>query len=98
MNKVILIGKLTRDVDCKLLPNGTDSCRLNLECNRSYRTKAGKDVTEQCFIDIETYGNIAEEAKDYMVGQRIVVEGRLKSFSNGNGIKHSIMAEKITLL
>jgi single-strand DNA-binding protein len=79
LNKVILVGNLTRDPELKHLPKGTAVARLCLAINRRWRTEAGERRDETTFVDVETFGRTAENCAQYVAkGSAVLVEGRLK--------------------
>lgn len=80
LNKVFLMGNLTRDPELRQLPNsGTSVCKLGLAVNRRYSTRGGEDREEVCFVDIEAWGRQAETCGRYLrKGSPALVEGRLK--------------------
>ena len=80
MNKVFLMGNLTRDPELRQLPNsGTSVCKMGLAVNRRYSTRDGEDREEVCFVDIEAWGRQAETCGRYLhKGSPALVEGRLK--------------------
>jgi single-strand DNA-binding protein len=79
LNKVMLIGNLTRDPDLKYTPGNQAVCEIGLAVNRKYRTKDGEDREETTFVDCEAWGKQAEVIKQYMAkGRPIFIEGRLK--------------------
>ncbi len=79
INKVILIGRLTKDPEQKILPSGSKVAELSLAYNRSYKDKNTNEWKEEPhFFDIKAYGMLADRiitqvSKGYM----IYVEGRL---------------------
>lgn len=79
MNKVILIGNLTRDPQVRYTPGGTAVCEVGIANNRSWFDKESnsrKEVTT--FVDVTYWGRTAEVASEYLVkGSQILVEGRL---------------------
>lgn len=79
LNKVILIGNLTRDPEIKYTPKGTAIAAFGLAMNRHYTTEAGEKREEVTFVDIEAYSRLAEIIGEYCrKGEPIAVEGRLK--------------------
>jgi single-strand DNA-binding protein len=79
LNKVMLIGNLTRDPDLKYTPGNQAVCEIGLAVNRKYRTKDNEEREEVTFIDCEAWGKAAELIKQYMSkGRPIFIEGRLK--------------------
>ena len=94
LNKVMLIGNLTRDPDLKYTPGNQAVCEIGLAVNRKYRTKEGEDREETTFVDCEAWGKQAEVLKQYMTkGKPLFVEGRLKldTWEDKDGGKRSKM-------
>ncbi len=79
LNKVFLIGNLTRDPEIRYTPGGAALCALGLAVNRKYTTANGEERSDTCFIDIEVWGKQAESCNTYLKkGAPAFVEGRLK--------------------
>ena len=79
LNKVMLIGNLTRDPEIKYTPKGTAIAAFGLAVNRSFTTESGEKREEVTFIDLEAYARLAEIIGEYCKkGRPIFVEGRLK--------------------
>ncbi len=80
VNKVILIGNLTRDPELRVTPKGTPVCQFGLAVNRQFKDEAsGQTREEVTFIDLEAWGKQAETiAKFCTKGRPLYVEGRLK--------------------
>ena len=76
-NKVMLIGNLTRDPELTHTASGAAVASFGLAVNRKY--KQGDEWKEDvCFVDITTWGNLAENCSKYLSKGRLVfVEGRL---------------------
>lgn len=107
INKVILIGNLTRDVgnderDFGYTANGTARASVSMAVNRS--VKHGEEwVDEVSYVDVTIWGKQAENLKPYLVkGQKIAVEGYLKQDRwEKDGQKFSrlsVVAEKVQLI
>ena len=81
VNKVILIGNLTRDPEVKTTPKGTAVSQISLAINRKY--KVGDEMKEETtFVDVELWGRLAEIAGQYAKkGNPLYIEGRLKQDS-----------------
>jgi single-strand DNA-binding protein len=78
INKVMLMGNLTRDPELKYTPKGTAVADLSLAINRAYTTDAGEKREEVTFVDVTFFGRAAEIAEKYLTkGKPIFVEGRL---------------------
>ncbi len=79
VNKVFLMGNLTRDVELKHTPNDQPVATFGLATNRKYRTREGEDRDEATFVDCEAWGRTAEVMSQYLSkGRPVFVEGRLK--------------------
>ena len=80
LNKVLLIGRLTRDPESRSTPSGQSVVQFGLAVNRTYtRRDSGEKVEETAFIDVEAWGRTGETIARYMKkGRQIFIEGRLK--------------------
>ena len=79
LNKVLLIGNLTRDPDVRMMSNGRPVCNFGLALNRSYKDAEGNRKDETTFVDVECFGPRAEAVGRFFTkGRAIFVEGRLK--------------------
>ncbi len=79
LNKVMLMGNLTRDPEVRALPSGMSICKFGIAVNRNFTTKDGEKREETTFVDIDAFGRQAEVIAKYMSkGRPIFVEGRLK--------------------
>lgn len=79
LNKVLLIGNLTRDPELRVTPKGTAICQFGLAVNRSYKDDAGQTREETTFVDIEAWGRQGETISKYCTkGRSLFVEGRLR--------------------
>lgn len=79
MNKVFLIGNLTRDPELRYTPSGTAVADLGLAVNRRYRTPSGDEREETCFVDVVVWERQAETCCEYLSkGSPLLVEGRLQ--------------------
>jgi len=79
LNKVFLIGNLTRDPELRVTPKGTAICQFGLAVNRQFKDESGQTRDETSFIDIEAWGKQGELVSKYLTkGSPAMVEGRLK--------------------
>ena len=79
LNKVMLMGNLTRDPEIKYTPKGTAIANFGMAINRNFSTEGGEKREEVTFVDIEAFGRTAEIIGEYFKkGRPIYVEGRLK--------------------
>lgn len=78
INSVVLVGRLTRDIEVRYTPTGVPVGKLGLANNR--RSKKGEQwVEETNFFDVTLFGKIAESLTPYLTkGQQICVEGELR--------------------
>jgi single-strand DNA-binding protein len=103
LNRVILIGRLTRDPELKYLQSGTAVARFSLANNRRYST-AGEKKEQVSFFDCIAWSKLAEMLTEYCKkGQRIGIEGRLqqRSWDDQEGKKRSsveIVVENVQFL
>lgn len=79
LNKIMLIGRLTKDPDLRYTPSGMAVAKLRMAVNHTYRSKEEKK-TEVLFIDVSVWGKGAETVKKYVTkGRELFVEGRLQT-------------------
>ncbi len=103
LNKVILIGRLTRDPEIRFLPSGSQITIFTLAVNRPYKSNGGWKE-ETYFFDVETFGVLAERlGKQLNKGTQIVLEGQLRQdrWQTSAGEKRSkvkIVADKVSIL
>lgn len=80
LNRVMLMGNLTRDPEVKYTPKGTAICQIGVAVNRTYTAPdSGEKREEVTFIDCEVFGKQAEVIGEHCKkGSSLYVEGRLK--------------------
>ncbi len=80
LNKVMLMGNLTRDIEIKVLPQGNQSVgNFGIAMNRKFKSASGEEREEVTFVDCEAWGRTAEIMKQYLSkGRPVFIEGRLK--------------------
>lgn len=79
LNKVMLIGNLTRDPELRVTPRGTGICTFALAMNRKFKDEAGGEREDVTFVDVEAWGKQGEViAKWCSKGSPLFVEGRLR--------------------
>jgi single-strand DNA-binding protein len=79
LNKVFLIGNLTRDPELRMTPKGTAICQFGIAVNRQFKDESGATRDETTFVDIEAWGKQGELVAKYLnKGSLAMVEGRLK--------------------
>ena len=105
LNKVFLIGNLTRDIELRYTPGGTAVANFGLATNRRWRDKKSGDNREEAtFIDVEAWARTAELCHQYLSkGSPVFLEGRLKldQWESKDGQKRSklrVVAESVQFL
>lgn len=79
LNKVLLMGNLTRDPEVKYTPKGTAVAGFGMAINRQWNNEAGEKMEEVTFVDVEFWGKQGEVIGEYVhKGDPIYAEGRLK--------------------
>lgn len=102
-NKVILAGRLTRDVELKYSQSGGAIANASIATNHNY-TSNGEKKEEVCYTDLTFFGRSGEIANQYLrKGSQILVEGRLKfdQWVDQNGqkrSKHSVIVETMKMM
>ena len=78
VNKVMLIGNLTRDPELRYTPAGSAVCEFAVALNRNWTSKAGEKKEEVAFIDVVVWARQAETCKEFLhKGRPVFIEGRL---------------------
>jgi single-strand DNA-binding protein len=79
LNRVFLIGNLTRDPEIRYTPSGTSVVSFGLAVNRAFKAQTGEKKEETCFVRVVTFGKQAESCNQYLAKGRLVfIEGRLQ--------------------
>jgi single-strand DNA-binding protein len=79
LNKVMLIGNLTRDPELRHTPKGSAVADLGLAVNRKVQDGNGGWKDETTFVDVTVWGSSAENAHKYLTkGRGVFIEGRLQ--------------------
>jgi len=79
LNKVMLMGNLTRDPEVRYTPKGTAVAELGMAINRIYSAENGEKREETTFVDVTLWGRTAEIAGEYLKkGRPVFIEGRLQ--------------------
>lgn len=80
LNKVFLIGNLTRAPELRYTPSGTAVADLRLAVSRSFATQGGDRREETCFLTVVVWAKQAETCAEYLdKGSPVLVEGRLQT-------------------
>jgi len=79
LNKVLLMGNLTRDPEVRYTPKGTAVAELGIAVNRIYSGENGEKREETTFVDVTVWGRTAENVGEYLKkGRPVFIEGRLQ--------------------
>lgn len=79
LNKVMLIGRLSRDPQLRYLPSQSAVCDFGFAVGRKFKTASGEQKEETCFLDCTVFGKGAEVFNQYMAkGRQCFIEGRLR--------------------
>ena len=79
VNKVMLLGNVTRDLEIRYTPKGTAVTDLGLAVNRIRNSESGERIEETTFVDVTLWGRQAEIAGQYLSkGRPVFIEGRLQ--------------------
>jgi len=79
LNKVFLIGNLTRDPEVRYTPSGAAVGDLGIAVSRKFKSQDGGQKEEVCFVNVTVWGRQAETCAEYLKkGRPVMVEGRLK--------------------
>ena len=102
LNRVILIGHLTRDPELRYTPDGTPVAKFTLAVNRPYKDKQGNNLAD--FVNIVAWRKLGELCAQYLSkGQLAAVEGRLeiRNYEDKHGIRHwitEVIADNVRFL
>jgi single-strand DNA-binding protein len=104
INRVTLVGRLTRDPELKHLPSGTPVLEMGVAVNGRRQDQGGQWVDKPNFFDVKVFGNQAEMLSQHLAkGRRIGVDGRLdwsswESQDGGKRSKVEVIAQSVQFL
>jgi len=104
MNRVILMGYLTRDIDVRYTATNKAVANSAIAINKKFKNQMGELIEEVCFVDITFFGKKAEIANQYLgKGKRLLIEGNLKfnqwvDKMGNNRSKHSVIVENMEFI
>lgn len=104
LNKVLLIGNLTRDPELRYTPQGTAVCSFGMATNRSWTTDQGEKREEAEFHNVVAWNRLAEIVAEFLTkGKQVYVEGRLstREWEGQDGVKRrttEIIANEVIFL
>lgn len=92
MNKVVLSGRLSKDVELRNFKDGGAVASFSIALNRRVKQSDGTYKDEASFVEVKLFGRTAEVANQFLAkGSRLLVEGRLQQevWADSNGQKRS---------
>jgi len=103
LNKVFLMGNMTRDPELRYTPSGQPVCEFGIAINRTYNTRDGEKREETCFVDITMWGKRGVVISEYFTkGRPIFIEGRLQldqwETPDGRRSKLKVVAENFEFI
>src|SRR3954465_7136803 len=104
INRVVLVGNLTRDPELRHTPGGTPVCSLRIAVNSRRRDESGSWVDKPNYFDVSVFGNQAESCAQYLSkGRPVGIDGRLdwREWDAQDGTKRQavqVIAESVQFL
>jgi len=104
INRVVLVGNLTRDPELRHTGGGTAVCSLRIAVNSRRRDESGQWVDKPNYFDVSVFGNQAESTAQYLSkGRPVAIDGRLdwREWDAQDGSKRQavqIIAESVQFL
>lgn len=92
LNKIYLIGNLTRDPETRALPSGQSVTTFGMATNRTWKNQSGEKQVQAEFHNIVAFGRLAEIAQQYLTkGKMALIEGRIqtRSWQGQDGVKRN---------
>ena len=89
LNKVFVIGNLTKDPEQRSFPDGSAVSNITIACNEKYKDKQGEVKEAVEFVNVVFFGKLAEIAGQYLnKGSLVHVEGKMKTekYTDKNGV------------
>jgi single-strand DNA-binding protein len=104
LNRVYLLGRLTRNPDARYSPSGTRITALGLAVNNRIKRGDGSWQDDPCFVDVVVFGHLAIACAEYLhKGDAVLLEGRLqyRTWQDQQGQKrgkHEVIAVRVQFL
>lgn len=103
VNKVMMLGRLTRDPELRYTPKGTAVCDLGVALNRTWTDPGGEKKEEVTFVDVTAWSRTAELCAQYLKkGRQVFIEGRLKldqwEQEGAKKSKLTVVADQVTFV
>ncbi len=78
LNRILLIGNLTKDPELRYTPSGTPVANLRVAVNSMFKSQSGERKEETCFVTVVVWSRQAETCTQYLKkGRSVFIEGRL---------------------
>ena len=95
INRVVLVGNLTRDPEMKHLPSGTALCSLRIAVNTRRKDESGQWTDKPNYFDVSVWGAQGESCAQYLAkGRPVAIDGRLEwrewEASDGSGKRQAV--------
>lgn len=82
LNKIMLIGNVTRDPELRYTPGGNANCSFSVAVNRRWRNDAGEKQEDVEFFNVVAWSKLGETCNEFLAkGSKVYVEGRLQTRS-----------------
>ena len=104
LNKVLLMGNLTRDPELRYAPSGTAVTTFTIAMSRAFNSNAGEKKEDVCYVRVVCWAKLAQICSEYLFkGRPVFVEGRLqsRSWQANDGTKRNtleVIAQNIQFL
>ena len=104
LNKVMIVGKLTKDPELRYTQNGIPVINCRIALNRRFRDSSGEWKEDVCYVGVVCWQKLAENCAEHLKkGSTVFLEGELQSHSweNGDGSRRSVVeihAQRIQFL
>ena len=104
MNKVIILGRLTREPELRYLQSGSAVCSCGIAHTKKFKNQMGEAKEKTCFVDFGIFGKRAEVFNQYLKkGSKVLLEGELnleqwEDQNGGKRSKHTINVSDFTML
>lgn len=102
LNRIVVIGRLTKDVELRYTPTGKGVSNFSIACERDFKNQSGEKEVD--FINVVTWGKLAETVANYLSrGKLAAVEGRLqiRSYEDKEGQRRQateVVADSVQFL
>src|SRR3954465_3621180 len=104
INRVVLVGNLTRDPELRHTPGGTPVCSLRIAVNSRRKDETGQWIDQPNYFSVSVFGNQAESCAQYLSkGRPVAIDGRLdwREWEGQDGAKREAVevgAERVQFL